>query len=163
MASAKVIAVLKKLVKSEVSAMAQYRLHAQFFRNLGYFNLKHALHELFYCENGHSKELMNHILFLGGTVDPADLVADLPKMGSDVSTILAADFDQEKQAVADYNAAIKVVQTEGDAGTEKLLFHILHEEEKHQFWAQRQVAQIAELGKSNYLTTQMKERKNPFR
>ena len=163
MASAKVIAALKKLLKAEFTAIAQYRLHAQFFRNAGYFNLKHALHELYGDESDHSKQLMNRILFLGGTVDPADVVADVPKMGSDVSTIIAADLDFEKQTVADYNAAIDVATADKDNGSVELLTDILEEEEKHLFWAQRQVSQIAELGKQNYLTTQTKERKNPLR
>lgn len=152
-----VIRTLNGLLKSEQSAMAQYRIHAQMLRNAGYKALKHALHGFFYEENHHSKELLNRILFLGGMPAPEDLVAEPPKFGTEVASIFAADLERELRAVADYNRAVEVAESVKDNGTAKLLRHILAEEEAHAFWLETQLALIKEIGRSAYLSTKLEE------
>ena len=157
MPDAEVIAELHRLIKSEISAMAQYRLHAQILRNQGFQALKHKLHHIWYDENHHSKELMNRLLFLGEQPQPEDLVADPPEVGEDAHAMFLLNLAKEKQAIEDYNAATEKAMDAGDNGTAKLLRHILKEEEGHAYWLEKQIAIIVRIGEANYLATKLEE------
>ena len=53
-----------------------------------------------------------------------------------------------------YNAAIRLAHEEDDQATVDLLTRILKMEEGHVDWAEKQRAQIEQMGLDNYLTTQ---------
>jgi bacterioferritin len=153
--NADVLSTLRVLLKSEQTAMAQYRVDAQMLRNAGYISLKHKLHGYFYEENDHSKKLLNRLLLLGGTPDASNLVAEAPQVSDDVQAILNNNLALEYKAIEDYNAAIKQSTAAGDDVTSKILRHILCEENGHAAWLEKQLAYIKKLGIENYLVEQM--------
>ena len=152
---ATVLAALQRLLKSEFTSMAQYRAHAQVFKNQGYKPLKHKLHGFFHEEDHHSKQLINRFLFLGGEQNATDFVPDAPKLATDVVAIFAADLERELQVVKDYNAGVKTAEYASDQGTAKLLRNILAEEEKHVLYLEEQLSLIRDIGKADYLSTKV--------
>ena len=154
----KVLALFPGLIKSEVSRMAYYRLCAQVLRNQGFKDLKHFLHGYFYDGNTHVKELMNRFLLLGGTPDGSILVADAPRLISDVvdifNVLLALGYESSK----DYNAAIRIARDSDDNKTAKMFIHILKNEEHHVEWFEKQLSIIKSIGKEDYLAEHIRER-----
>lgn len=153
--NADVLSTLRVLLKSEQTAMAQYRVDAQVLRNAGYLGLKHKLHGYFYEENDHAKKLLNRLLLLGGAVASSDMVAEAPQVSDDVQAILTNNLALESKAIEDYNAAIKQSTAAGDDVTSKILRHILCEENNHAAWLEKQLGYIKKLGIENYLVEQM--------
>ncbi len=66
-------------------------------------------------------------------------------------TVLNGD---ELDAVNAYNSAIKLAREVGDQGSADLLTKILKMEEGHVDWAEKQRAQIDQMGLENYLINQ---------
>lgn len=64
------------------------------------------------------------------------------------------DNDDELGAVRSYNDAIRLAREVDDQGTVDLLTKILKMEEGHVDWAEKQMAQIEQMGLENYLNNQ---------
>jgi bacterioferritin len=65
------------------------------------------------------------------------------------------DLMSELEAVAAYNAAIKLAVEVGDNGTRELLEATLKDEEEHLDWLEAQRDQIEQMGLQNYLVEQL--------
>jgi bacterioferritin len=76
------------------------------------------------------------------------------KIGKNVSEIIISDDETELKVVSEYNEAIKLAREVDDQGTVDLLTRILKEEEGHVDWAEKQRAQIEQMGLENYLVNQ---------
>ena len=150
-----VIEILSKMLKEELGALNQYMMHAEMQNNWGFTRLYKETKKQSIGEMKHAEELMERILFLEGTPN----LADLPKLniGKDVKQQLTNDLSLEKNAVAEYNAAVAAARKAGDNVSAALLEELLHDEEDHVDHLETQLGLIGQLGLENYLAQQLKE------
>ena len=152
--SPKVIELLNKALREELTAINQYFVHAEMCENWGYERLSEYIKMQSIGEMKHAEALMERILFLDGTptMKPLELT-----IGKNVQDMIQSDLDLEVGAVKDYNAAIQIAVEEHDNGSRDLFVQLLKDEEGHVDWLEAQIHQIKELGYERYLTMQMGE------
>ncbi len=148
----KVIAVLNEALKSELTAINQYIVHAEMCENWGFKKLAATTKKNSIGEMKHAEELIERILYLDGTPNMSDYFKIL--IGKNVPEQLQNDLDLEVDAVKRYNAGITVCVTAGDNGSRDLLVTLLKDEEGHIDYLEAQLHQIKEMGLQNYLATQ---------
>lgn len=150
-----VIAVLNKLFVGEVTARQQYFAHYQMAENWGLMRLKAMILDRANDEYRHAEMLSARILFLEG--QPAVSQINTINTGNAVPLQFSLDKDSEVQAIADYRAAIPLVESLGDFTTGKILRAILaDEEDDHLNEIEAQEDQIAIMGIGPYLATLVK-------
>jgi bacterioferritin len=153
--STKVIEQLNVALSSELTAIAQYMVQAEMCQNWGYKRLGELTKKRAIEEMHHAESLIERILYLDGM--PGVKVALTPQIGENVKQHLELDLKDELEAVVTYNAAVKVCDQEGDAGTRELFEHLIKDEERHADFLEAQLHDINEVGIGNYLAQQMKE------
>jgi bacterioferritin len=104
-------------------------------------------------EMKHAEKLIERILFLEGMPN----LNDMPKLsvGRDVKSQFQNDLALEKNAVAEYNAAIATARKAGDNASADLLQAILADEEEHVDFLEEQLSLIESIGIQNYLAQQV--------
>ncbi|MGA9533938.1 MAG: bacterioferritin [Anaerolineales bacterium] len=147
----KVLATLNELLADELTAINQYMVHAEMLEQWGYGLLHKEIESQAIDEMHHAEWLIGRILFLEG----APVVSNLRpiKIGSDINEIIIGDQQAELEAVVAYNKGIALASEAGDEATADLLIKILKMEEGHVDWAEKQRAQIGQMGVENYLGT----------
>lgn len=149
----KVIAHLNDALKSELTAINQYFLHAEMMENWGYHRLGKLIKKQSIDEMKHAEEIIERILFLDGT---PNLGMGLSlKVGSSVKAQLESDLGLELEAFAQYNASIRICVEEGDNTSRELFKKLLEDEEKHIDFLEAQLHIIKEAGLENYLAEQI--------
>ncbi|HMD97238.1 MAG TPA: bacterioferritin [Terriglobia bacterium] len=150
-----VLDVLAKMLKEELGAISQYMVHAEMCENWGYKRLSQHTKKESIGEMKHAETLIERILFLEGTPN----LNDMPKLkvGRDVIEQLQNDLDLEKNAVAEYNAAIATCREAGDQASADILQAILADEEGHVDFLDTQLNIIEAVGLQNYLAQQLEE------
>ena len=100
----------------------------------------------------HAEWLIRRIIFLEG----APVVSKLNpiQIGQNVVDMIGRDEEAELAAGRAYNAAIRLAHEVDDQASADLLTNILKMEEGHGDWAERQRAQIEQMGLENYLANQ---------
>jgi bacterioferritin len=149
-----VIEELNKALREELTAINHYFLHAEMCENWGYEKLSEYVKMQSFGEMKHAGELMERILFLGGspTMKPLELT-----VGKNVPEMLQSDPELEISAVKDYNAAMQIAVAERHNGSRDPFVQLLKDEEDHGDWLEAQIYQIKELGYQRYLTMHMGE------
>jgi bacterioferritin len=150
--SEQLIKVLNDLLADELTAINQYMVHSEMCENWGYEKLHKAIEKQAIDEMRHAEWLIQRILFLEGM----PIVSKLNKIriGKTVEDMIGTDREDELGAIKSYNAAIALAAEVGDQSTGDLLTDILKMEEGHTDWADKQRAQIAQMGIQSYLSTQ---------
>ena len=148
----KLIGVLNELLADELTAISQYMVHSEMCDQWGYDALHKAIEGQAIDEMHHAEWLIGRILFLEGS--PVVSKLRPMKIGSNVNEIIVGDQEAELDAVKAYNAGIALASEVGDEATGDLLVTILKMEEGHVDWAEKQRAQIEQMGVENYLTKQ---------
>jgi len=148
-----VLEVLAKMLKEELRAISQYFIHAEMCENWGYEKLSEHTKKTSIKEMQHAEKLIERILFLEGTPN----LNDLPKLavGKDAKSQFQNDSALEKDAVAEYNAAIATCRKVGDYASAEMLQVILAEEEDHVEFLEDQLGLIESVGIQNYLAQQV--------
>ena len=148
----KLLGVLNELLADELTAISQYMVHSEMCDQWGYEALHKAIEGQAIDEMHHAEWLIQRILFLEGT----PVVSNLRPMtiGANVEEIIVGDQEAEQGAVKAYNAGIALASEVGDEATGDLLVTILKMEEGHVDWAEKQRAQIKQMGVQNYLSNQ---------
>ena len=148
-----VIEVLAKMLKEELGAISQYFIHAEMCENWGYKKLAAHTKKESINEMQHAEKLIERILFLEGTPN----LNDMPKLavGKDVKAQFQNDLNLEKNAVAEYNAAIAACRKAGDHASADLLKDLLTDEEDHVDFLENQLGIIDQIGIQNYLAQQI--------
>jgi bacterioferritin len=120
---------LNQALASEWTAYHQYILRSREYYALGYSRLGAKLHSISKCERHHARELMDRILFLGGTPSVT------PDATAEHSTSVGAgskkDVSLEASAVKLYNTLITKIEDNEDSVTMELFEHIVDEEDTH--------------------------------
>lgn len=146
-----VIEILNGMLKEEMTAISQYQLHSEVYKDMGYHELHEEVEKASVDEMKHVEDLAGRILFLEGR----PIISELEKLhvGNTVPEMLENDRALEQDAINRYNEAVSVVSALGDNGTKMLLEHILMDEEVHVDYFETQLSQIKQLGLPNYLMT----------
>lgn len=148
----KLIPVLNSLLADELTAINQYMVHAEMCENWGYGKLHDAIRKQAFDEMKHAEWLIERIIFFEGSPTVSKL--NQIKIGKNVPEMVKNDNNDELGAVRSYNDAIKLSREVDDQGTIDLLTKILKMEEGHVDWAEKQTAQIEQMGLENYLNNQ---------
>ena len=151
----KVIAHLNEALRAELTAISQYFMHAEMQENWGYHRLGELIKKQSIDEMKHAEEVIERILFLEGT--PNMGMGLTLKVGQNVKAQLEHDLALEVEAVAQYNAAIKVCVAESDNTSRELFERFLKDEEKHIDFLEAELHVIQEAGIQNYLAQQIHE------
>lgn len=152
----KIIATLNKLLAGELTAIDQYFLHAEMYRNFGLGKLFERVNHEMEDEREHSRALIQRILFLEGTPDVSGRI--LLNIGKDVPSMLTNDLAVEYSVVKNLREAIAECEKAKDYVTRELLEQLLDDtEDDHTHWLEQQLGLIKLVGLENYLQTQMGE------
>lgn len=151
--SEKVIQQLNDALKSELTAITQYMVHAEMLNNWGYRRLGGYIKKQAIDEMRHAEGLIERILFLDGT--PHLDVMPTPKIGANVTAQFENDLAAELEAVKQYNTSVAICTAEGDDGTRALFEKMVKDEESHTDYLEAQLGIIAEAGVQNYLAQQI--------
>jgi bacterioferritin len=148
----KLLPVLNQLLADELTAINQYMVHSEMCENWGYKKLHLDIRKQAMDEMHHAEWLIERLIFFEGTPTVSKL--NPITIGKTVAEMIGNDNTDELQAVRSYNDAIKLARTVDDQGTVELLSRILTMEEGHVDWAEKQRAQIDQMGIENYLISQ---------
>lgn len=148
----KLLTVLNALLADELTVISQYMVQSEMCENWGYDKLHQGIGKQAMDEMHHAKWLIGRIIFLEGSPTVSKL--NSIKIGKTVPEMINNDHNNELEVVRSYNEAIKLAREVDDQGSVDLLTKILKEEEDHVDWAQIQIAQIEQMGISNYLANQ---------
>lgn len=143
---------LNQLLADELTAISQYMVHSEMCDNWGYEKLHKVIEQQAHDEMHHAEWLIQRVIFLEG----APVVSKLNPIliGQTVMDMIGHDQEAELAAVRAYNAAIRLAHEVNDQATADLLTTILKMEEGHSDWAEKQRAQIEQMGMENYLVNQ---------
>jgi len=154
----KLITVLNSLLADELTVINQYMVQSEMCANWGYSKLHKAIRKQAMDEMLHAEWLIERILFFEGAPTVSKL--NPMKIGKTVSEMISNNDETELKVVSEYNDAIKLANKADDQGTIDLLTKILKMEEGHVDWAEKQRAQIGQMGLENYLINQTESQTN---
>lgn len=148
----KLLEVLNTLLADELTAINQYMVHSEMCENWGYEKLHQSIRHQAMDEMHHAEWLIERIIFF----EEIPTVSRLNRMriGRTVLEMITNDNGDEMNAVKSYNSAISLAREVEDQVTVDLLTKILKMEEVHVDWAEKQLAQINQMGLENYLLLQ---------
>jgi bacterioferritin len=148
----RMLTVLNELLADELTAISQYMVHSEMCNHWGYNGLHAAIEKQAVDEMHHAEWLIERILLLEGKPVVAKL--NPMKLATDVPGMIGNDQEAELGAVRAYNAGIRLAREVDDNITADLLTKILGMEEGHVDWAEKQRAQISQMGLESYLSLQ---------
>jgi bacterioferritin len=151
----KVLDLLNKVLRKELTGINQYFVHAKMCENWGYRRLAAHARKESIDEMKHADKVIDRILFLEGTPNMAQL--DKLMVGADVRQQLQNDLALEQAAIQVLRPGVALCYEQGDHPTRHLLEAILAEEEEHVDWLETQLHQIKEIGYEQYLMLQVDE------
>ena len=148
----KVVSMLNKVLKLELTSINQYFLHARMYRNWGVEALNEACYKKSIKDMEQADELINRILFLGGLPN----LQDLGKLyiGEHTEEMIKMDIHFEMEQLPVLKDAIALCESERDYVSRELLQEILGYEEDYVDWLEAQEYQIEHVGIQNYIQSQ---------
>ena len=153
--SSKVVSMLNKVLKLELTSINQYFLHARMYRNWGVDALNEACYKKSIKDMKQADALINRILFLGGLPN----LQDLGKLyiGEHTEEMIKMDMHFEMEQLPVLKDAIALCESERDYVSRELLQEILGYEEDYVDWLEAQEYQIEHVGIQNYIQSQSSE------
>jgi bacterioferritin len=148
----KIIEMLNRALRAELTAINQYWLHYRMLDNWGVKKLaEYERHESI-DEMKHADRIADRILFLEGL--PNFQALDRLRIGEGVEEILRADLEAEHEAVTMYREIIGYAESVRDFVTRDLVGEILRDEEGHVDFLETQLELMGRMGLQNYIQLQ---------
>jgi bacterioferritin len=149
----KVIKLLNRVLRNELTAISQYFLHAKMFKDWGLKSLgDYEFHESV-DEMKHADALIERILFLEGLPSMQD-VGKL-RIGEHTKEMLECDLALEMEAIPDLKEGVEYCESCKDFVSRDLFDRILESEEEHVDWLETQLDLIERVGIENYQQSQI--------
>jgi len=149
----KVIKLLNRVLRNELTAISQYFLQSRMFKDWGLKSLgDYEFHESV-DEMKHADALIERILFLEGLPSMQD-VGKL-RIGEHTKEMLESDLALEMEAIPDLREAIAYCESCKDYVSRDLCDKILESEEEHVDWLETQLDLIERVGIENYQQSQI--------
>lgn len=151
--SKQVIQALNKILKTELTSINQYFLHARMCKNWGLDNLNSTNYKKSIKDMKQSDELIERVLFLEGLPNLQQL--GHLNIGESPVEIISCNLAFQTEEISELKDAIALCETEQDYISRDLLEDILEYEEEHLDWLETQEYLIANTGLENYLQSQV--------
>jgi bacterioferritin len=152
---AQILDALNEILTAELTAINQYFIHYKMLQNWGYHRLAKKKREESIEEMKHADKLIGRILFLDGVPNMQRMFP--VRVGEDPVEMHKLDLAVEQEAVVRLNKAIALTLSKNDAGTRDYLEHLLNNEEESIDWLEAQLKIIADVGRENYLSEQLRD------
>jgi bacterioferritin len=152
---AQILDALNEILTAELTAINQYFIHYKMLENWGYHRLAKKKREESIEEMKHADKLIGRILFLDGVPNMQRMFP--VRVGEDPVEMHKLDLAVEQEAVVRLNKAIALTLSKNDAGTRDYLEHLLNNEEESIDWLEAQLKIIADVGRENYLSEQLRD------
>ncbi len=146
---ARVIEVLNRALRNELTAINQYFLHSRMLKNWGLEKFAEYEYKESIDEMKHADRLIERILFLEGLPNLQDL--GKLRVGENPVEVLKCDLLLEQEALPDLKEGITHCESIKDYVTRELLEAILESEESHIDWIETQQERIKQMGLENFV------------
>ena len=150
----KVIELLNRVLRNELTAINQYFLHSRIFKDWGLTGLGDYEFQEAVDEMKHADVLIERTLFLEGLPNLQDI--GKLKIGEHTQEMLECDLALEMEAIPDLREAVEYCESCKDYVSRDLFDSILESDEEHVHWLETQLDLIARVGIENYQQSQMK-------
>jgi bacterioferritin len=148
-----VINELNAALSAELTAIVQYMTQSEMCNNWGYVQLGERTKARAIEEMKHAEGLIERIIFLDAI--PSVDVGLKPRLGGNVQQQMQINLEDERDAVRQYNNAVKVCMKASDEGSRSLFRGMIQDEEGHVEYLEAQLDAIKEMGIANYLAQQL--------
>jgi len=148
-----IIELLNKTLKTALTSINQYFLHARMMKHQGFMKLADYEYKKSIEQMNYSDKLVERVLHIGGSPNLHELGALI--IGNSADTILCNDLVLEEIAGKNLAAAISVCETKGDASSLDILRQMQKLSDTHAQFIHTQLNLIDSMGLEPYLKTQV--------
>ncbi len=148
-----VLAILNKVLTSELTSINQYFLHARMYKNWGINALNSKCYKKSILDMKQADKVIERILFLEGLPNLQQL-APL-SIGEHTQEMISCDTQFQIAQIAVVRNAITLCEQEQDYVSREMLDTILNDEEEHLDWLETQQYQIDNIGIEKFIQAQL--------